>query len=64
MFSKSTIKYIQSLQHKKFRDEYNCFVAEGPKVINGLLSAGSFRVNGIYALQEWVDEMDMGLQKL
>ena len=64
MFSKSTIKYIQSLQHKKFRDEYNCFVAEGPKVVNSFLSTGSFRVNGIYALQEWVDEMDIGLQKL
>jgi TrmH family RNA methyltransferase len=64
MFSKSTIKYIQSLQHKKFRDEYNCFVAEGPKVVNGLLSTGSFGVNGIYALQEWIDESDRDLLKL
>ena len=58
MFSKSTIKYIQSLQHKKFRDEYNCFVAEGPKVVNGLLSTAVFAAKGIYALQEWVDELD------
>ncbi len=64
MFNKSTIKYIQSLQHKKFRDEYKCFVAEGPKVVEGLLFDGSFPLTGIYALQEWVDEMDKSLQKL
>jgi RNA methyltransferase, TrmH family len=63
MFSKSSIKYIQSLQHKKFRDEYNCFVAEGPKVVSGLLSTGSFPVKGIYALQEWIDEMDESLRR-
>ena len=64
MFSKSSIKYIQSLQHKKFRDEYNCFVAEGPKVVSGLLSTDSFAVKGIYALQEWIDEMDENLRRL
>ena len=58
MVSKSTIKYIQSLQHKKFRDEYNVFLAEGPKVVSGILSAGVFPVKAIYALQEWVDELD------
>ncbi len=63
MFNKSTIKYIQSLQHKKFRDEYKRFVAEGPKVVEGLLSNDSFKLAGIYALQEWVDEMDKTLQK-
>ncbi|MEP7165632.1 MAG: RNA methyltransferase [Ferruginibacter sp.] len=64
MFSKSSIKYIQSLQHKKFRDEYNVFVAEGPKVVTGLLSTGTFPVKGIYALQEWVDEMDESIRSL
>ena len=58
MFSKSSIKYIQSLQHKKFRDEYNAFVAEGPKVVSGLISTAAFPVKGIYAVQEWIDEMD------
>lgn len=57
MFSKSSLKYIQSLQHKKFRDEYNVFVAEGPKVVTGLLSTDKFPVKHIYALQGWVDEM-------
>lgn len=62
MLSKSAIKYIQSLQHKKFRDEYNCFAAEGPKVVNGLLFSAEFPVKGIYALQQWVDELDEGLR--
>lgn len=58
MISKSTIKYIQSLQHKKFRDEYNVFTAEGPKVVEGLLESGDFRVKTIYALPGWVDQLD------
>jgi len=61
MFSKSSIKYIQSLQHKKFRDEYNVFVAEGPKVVGGLLATGSFAVKGIYSTQHWMDEQDDAL---
>jgi TrmH family RNA methyltransferase len=64
MFSKSTIKYIQSLQHKKFRDELNAFVAEGPKVVTGLLLTAVFPVKGIYALQSWVDELDENVYKL
>ena len=64
MFSKSSIKYIQSLQHKKFRDDDHVFVAEGPKVVAGLLSTAVFPVKGIYALQEWVDEMDTLLRNL
>ena len=63
MFSKSTIKYIQSLQHKKFRDEHNCFVAEGPKVVQELLTTGDFNCKSLYAVQSWVDAMDQQLQQ-
>ena len=63
MISKSTIKYIQSLQHKKFRDEYNVFVAEGPKVVSGILALNTFEVKAIYALQEWVDELDKDISQ-
>lgn len=61
MFSKSTVKYIQSLQHKKFRDEYNVFVAEGPKVVTELLQTTIFSCKAVYAVQEWVDELDHNL---
>ncbi|MEO6490604.1 MAG: RNA methyltransferase [Ferruginibacter sp.] len=63
MFSKTTIKYIQSLQHKKFRDEYNAFIAEGPKVVTGILTSNVYPVNNIYALQDWVDELDNGIRE-
>jgi TrmH family RNA methyltransferase len=55
MLSKPTIKYIQSLQHKKFRDEHGVFVAEGPKVVNELLSSDQFPCVAIYATKSWVD---------
>ena len=55
MFSKSTIKYIQSLQHKKFRDEEGLFVAEGPKLIAELLAGKIFACKNIYALPQWAD---------
>jgi TrmH family RNA methyltransferase len=64
MFSKSTIKYIQSLQHKKFRDEYNVFIAEGPKLVKELLQGNKFLCRNIYALQEWVDGLDKHMQEL
>ena len=37
MLLKSQVKYIQSLGHKKFRDEEGVFIAEGPKIVNELL---------------------------
>ena len=36
MVSKNQIKYLKSLELKKFRDQYSVFVAEGPKVVNDL----------------------------
>lgn len=53
MLTKATIKYIQSLQHKKFRDEEGAFFAEGPKLVNELLQGDVFVCKNIYALPEW-----------
>lgn len=36
MISKNQIKYLKSLELKKFRDQNGVFVAEGPKVVNDL----------------------------
>lgn len=55
MFSKSIIKYIQSLQHKKFRDEHNAFIAEGPKVVGELIQSKRFDCKNIYATSEWIN---------
>jgi RNA methyltransferase, TrmH family len=53
MFSKTHTKYIQSLHHKKFRDEYGVFIAEGTKVVVELLSANKFECKQLLALPEW-----------
>lgn len=63
MLSKSTIKYIQSLQHKKFRDEHKAFIAEGPKVVGELLASGSFRCRKIFATEEWIDQATPALHE-
>jgi RNA methyltransferase, TrmH family len=52
--SKSQVKYIQSLSHKKFRDEERVFVAEGPKVVGELLRIPGMRCRQLYAVKEWI----------
>ncbi|MCW3116038.1 MAG: methyltransferase [Chitinophagaceae bacterium] len=56
MLSKSQIKYIQSLGHKKFRDETGLFIAEGPKIVNELLTEIPQLVKTVYGIKEWLDE--------
>lgn len=58
MISKSHTKYIQSLQHKKLRDELNLFIAEGPKVVTDLLEGRKFHCKEIFAVKEWLDTND------
>ena len=56
MLSKTHTKYIQSLQHKKFRDEYGLFLAEGPKVVMDLLNSRKFICKEIFALNNCIQE--------
>jgi RNA methyltransferase, TrmH family len=56
MLSKKEIKDIQSLSHKKFRDELNLFVAEGPKIIGELLELVPQQIQKLYAVKEWVED--------
>lgn len=56
MLPKSTVKYIQSLQQKKFRDECGVFVAEGPKVVEELLDDCSFPCRDVYATEDWTPD--------
>src|ERR1700760_3019655 len=55
--TKSQVKYIQSLAHKKFRDEEGVFIAEGPKITGELLAASNLRPRMVYALSEWVGQL-------
>lgn len=55
MLTKSKIKFIQSLSHKKFRDEAGVFVAEGPKLFNELIDQPNLILQEIYATGEWIE---------
>lgn len=48
MLSKNQIKYITSLQDKKFRIKYGMFVAEGEKIISELVHSPFFDLESIY----------------
>jgi RNA methyltransferase, TrmH family len=56
MLSKSQIKYIQSLGHKKFRDETGLFIAEGPKTVLELVSAIPQNIVTVFAVEKWINE--------
>jgi TrmH family RNA methyltransferase len=56
MLTKSQVKYIQSLNDKKFRKENGVFMAEGPRLINEILSNPAIEPVALYALREWLLE--------
>ena len=64
MLSKKIVKYIQSLSHKKFRDEEGVFVAEGPKVVSEFLSAEIIECKIICAEKEWLFENQILLKNI
>jgi RNA methyltransferase, TrmH family len=62
MFNKTHTKYIQSLHHKKFRDQNNVFIAEGPKVVLELLESREFVCQQLFAVNEWLGNNENTLQ--
>ena len=56
MLSKNEIKDIQSLRHKKFREETRLFVAEGPKIVGELLTEMPYHFKKLYGLEQWANE--------
>ena len=56
MLSKSRLKYIQSLHHKKFREENRAFLAEGTKMVEEALQFAPDAVLEAYATPEWLSE--------
>ncbi|MGV3527554.1 MAG: TrmH family RNA methyltransferase [Flavisolibacter sp.] len=51
MLSKKVIKDIQSLGHKKFREETGLFLAEGPKIVNEFLELVPRKIRQIYSTE-------------
>jgi TrmH family RNA methyltransferase len=64
MLSKTHTKYIQSLQHKKLRDETGLFIAEGPKVVMDLVNSRKFVCKEIFAMNNWLLEHSKQLSLL
>ena len=52
MLSKNEAKYIQSLCHKKERQSERLFIAEGPKIIEELVTS-NFVIKKVFALFNW-----------
>jgi TrmH family RNA methyltransferase len=63
MLSKSQVKYIQSLHHKKFRDQEGAFIAEGNKVVLELLQSGQFVCEQLIGEQEWLHDNEIRIRK-
>ena len=59
MLSKNKAAFIQSLALKKFRDEHQCFVAEGTRLISDIHQSFSCRM--IVATHKWADEHSLPL---
>ena len=55
MLSKNEIKDIQSLRHKKSREDTGLFIAEGPKITGELVRLVPQQVKKLYALKGWID---------
>lgn len=56
MPGKLKTKYIQSLGHKKHRDEEGLFIAEGPKIVEELLLSSGPYIQEVYAVKEWIKD--------
>ena len=57
VITKSQVKYIQSLAHKKFRDAEGVFVVEGPKVTQELLMDPQLQARQVYAVEDWIGKL-------
>lgn len=64
MLPKSELKYIQSLNQKKFRQEYGHFLAEGPKLVNELLAKQPTLLHKIFATADWWNRQPASTREL
>jgi TrmH family RNA methyltransferase len=62
MLSKNQIKYINSLQQKKFRQEYQSFIVEGAKSVLELLHS-DFEIENLFVTEDFYKENESLLEK-
>jgi TrmH family RNA methyltransferase len=49
------LKFLRSLQQKKYRKEHRCFLVEGTKSVKEILES-TFVVKQVYATRQWLDK--------
>lgn len=60
MLSKNKTKFINSIKKKKYRELYQCFFAEGEKLVDELLHS-EFQITDILSTSEWLDKNKQNL---
>jgi len=63
MLSKNKIKYLKSLQLKKYRLQERKFVVEGSKIVLELIEA-SHELEAIYATKSWIENNKPALEPM
>ncbi len=63
ILTKELKKYIKSLQYVKFRQKYNKFVAEGPKICFEFLESKKFQVDYIICTETLYQESELQLSQ-
>jgi TrmH family RNA methyltransferase len=54
MLSKNELKFLRSLQQKKYRKEYQQFLVEGTKSVKEVIES-DFVVKKVFAGQKWIE---------
>jgi len=54
MISKSQIKFVKSLQQKKYRDINKCFVVESSKNVNEIMDS-DYEILHLFATKKWLE---------
>jgi len=54
MISKNQIKQAKALHLKKYRDEENCFIAEGIKIVNEIISTAPQLIEQLYVTENYL----------
>ena len=62
MFSKAVVKYVKSLQVKKYRSQHQAFVVEGAKSVLELLQS-DFKIQHLFVTESFVNEHTAILSK-
>lgn len=53
MLSKATIKAINALKIKKYRQLHHKFIAEGSKIVQEMLHSSTHRLHHVFATEDW-----------